>query len=207
MKKQRALIVVDLQRDFCPGGSLAVPEGDTIIPIVNKLLPEFELIIFTKDWHDPEMNAFASQHKGAKPLDKYIRNNGKEDTLWPDHCVANTPGADFHPDLDLSKCAKDFYIFKKGLDKNYHPYSGFSGTKLKEFLNEREITDVYIVGLTLDFCCKDTAIDSSMYGFKTVVIEDACKPIDPNINETLKVFKKCGIAVIESWELQEYMKE
>jgi len=206
METKKALIVVDLQRDFCPGGSLAVPDGDAVVPIVNGLLPEFELVIFTKDWHGPEMDAFASQHEEAKPFDRYTNGQDREDVLWPDHCVANTPGADFHPDLDFGGCAKDFYIFKKGMEKDFHPYSGFDDTDLEDFLDERGVTDVYVTGLALDFCVKDTALDAEAFGFKTAVIEDACRPIDPDVNETLRAFKEAGIAVIESWELQEYTK-
>lgn len=201
---KRALIVVDVQNDFCPGGSLAVPEGDQVIPVINSLLPLFDLIIFTKDWHHPKMDAFASQHEGCKPFDKYINSDGNEDTLWPDHCVQNTTGADFHPKLDLGKCAKNFYIFKKGDEPNYHPYSGFGGTELEDFLNERGVDDVYVVGLALDYCVKDTAIDAAMTGFRTVVIEDGCKPIDPDTNPTLELFHQAGINIIESWELPMY---
>jgi len=204
MKKNKCLICVDVQNDFCPGGSLAIPEGDTIIPTINKLLSQFDFVIFTKDWHDPEMNAFASQHDGTLPFDVYENAQGKKDTLWPDHCIANTPGADFHPDLDLSKCKKDFYIFKKGSKKDHHPYSGFEGTELKKFLKKRGVDEVHIVGLALDYCVKDTAIDAAMAGFKTVVIEDACMPIDPNINQVLKDFKDAGVAFIESWEIPMY---
>lgn len=209
MKKRKALIVVDVQLDFMPGGSLAVPEGDKVVPVINKLLPEFDLVIFLKDWHDPEMEAFASQHEGAKPFDKYwpLMRNGSDyepdtqETLWPDHCIANTPGADFHPDLDFGKCAKDFYIFKKGTEKYYHPYSGFRGTELKKFLDERGVTDVYITGLAGDYCCKDTAIDSVFNGFNTFFIMDAIKFISDNKTETLVSLYEANIKIIESYEI------
>ena len=109
MRKQKALIVVDIQNDFCPGGALAVSDGDKIIPIVNDLLAKFNLVIFTKDWHPANHLSFASAHEGKEPYDSYNGN-----VLWPDHCVENTPGAELHPDLDLTKCQKDFYIFKNG---------------------------------------------------------------------------------------------
>lgn len=204
MKTKKALIVVDVQQDFCPGGSLAVPEGDQIIPVINKLLPKFDLVIFTKDWHDPEMDAFASRHEGAKPFDTYKNSQEVIDTLWPDHCVADTPGAELHPGIDFSKCTGDFYIFKKGTDKTYHPYSGFAETGLQEFLDERGVTDVFVVGLALDYCVADTAIDAVHCGYKTAVIEDACKPISEDINDTLEAFQDAGIALIESWELDMY---
>lgn len=201
---KKALIVVDVQNDFCPGGSLAVPEGDQIIPLINELLPKFDLVIFTMDWHNPEMKAFASQHEGLLPFDKYINPDGNEDTLWPDHCIAETPGAELHPSLDIAKCKKDFYFFKKGTEKEYHPYSGFGGTELAQFLNEREIERVYIVGLALDFCVADTAVDATMEGFDTVVIEDGTRPINNDINDTLKKFQEAGVKFIESWEMEMY---
>ena len=197
----KALIVVDVQQDFCPGGSLAVPDGDKIVPIINKLLPEFDLVIFTKDWHDPEMNAFASQHEGAKPFDKYTNEQGQEDTLWPDHCVQNTPGSEFHPDLDLSKCLKDFYIFKKGEEVDYHPYSGFGGTELKEFLDEKGVDKVFVVGLATDYCVKDTALDAVSNGYDTIVILDATKPINPDLSLIIDEFTSANIKIVESWEL------
>jgi len=203
---KKALIVVDVQNDFCPGGSLAVPHGDEVVPIINKLLPKFDLIIFTKDWHFKEMYAFASHQAqfGKQAFDKYVNEQGQEDIVWPDHCVEDTEGAEFHPDLDLGKCKKDFYIFKKGNMPHFHPYSAFPDTELANFLNEREVERVYIVGLALDYCVADTAIDAAMEGFDTVVIEDATRPINDDINDTLKKFKEANIKLIESWEIEMY---
>jgi len=204
MKRNRALLVIDAQYDFMPGGALAVNEGDKIIPVINSLLPKFDLIIFTKDWHPYGMDAFASSHEGKNPFDSYVTSKGDTDTLWPDHCIAGTPGADIHTEIDLSLIKGDFYIFKKGMDKNEHPYSGFGAEGLEEFLLEKNISEVFIVGLALDYCVKDTAIDSAMKGFDTCVIEDGTKPIDPNINKTLNEFEQAGVNVIESWELDMY---
>jgi nicotinamidase/pyrazinamidase len=209
MKNQKALIVVDLQQDFCPGGSLAVPDGDIIVSRINDLLEKFDLIIFTKDWHFQHMDAFASSHEGAKPLDKFINEQGQEDTLWPDHCVEETKGAEFHPDLDLSKCKKDFYIFKKGNMPHYHPYSGFGeqvddgsgNSELKVFLDERGVTETYIVGLSLDYCVKDTAIDSALAGYETYVIYDHTMPINPDTDETLEILQDAGVIVADGWAL------
>lgn len=211
MKHQSALICVDLQKDFCTGGSLAVPEGDKIMPIINKLLSNFDLIIFTKDWHFPTMNAFASQHPGKKPFDKYINVQGEEDTLWPDHCVENTPGADFHDDLDLSKCAKDFYIFKKGNMVHYHPYSGFGEmnekgeSELKQFLDERNVSDVYICGLATDYCVRDTAIDAILAGYDTYLITDACKGISEDLSDTYQILHNMGVVLVTA-DLIEFLK-
>lgn len=201
MKKIKALIVVDVQRDFCPGGSLAVPDGDVIVERINELLPKFDLVIFTKDWHPANHEGFASQHPGTKPFDKYKNLSGEEDTLWPDHCVENTPGAEFHPGLDLSKCKKDFYIFKKGTDDADQGYSGFAGTGLKDFLDEKGVTETYICGLALDYCVKETAIDSALAGFDTYVIIDHTMPINPDITETLVVLKEAGVTCADSWVL------
>jgi nicotinamidase/pyrazinamidase len=200
----KALICVDIQNDFCPGGSLAVPEGDKIVSVINDLLSKFDLVIFTKDWHHPKMDAFASQHIGKKPFDKYINPEGLEDTLWPNHCVQDTFGAEFHKDIDFGKIKGEFYIFKKGMKKKYHPYSGFGGTDLAKFLKKKKVTNLFIGGLALDYCVKDTAIDASKEGFEVVVIEDACAPIDSDINSVIKAFKDAEVAFIESWELEEY---
>jgi nicotinamidase/pyrazinamidase len=205
----RCLICVDVQNDFCTGGSLAVPDGEQIVPVINELLPKFELVIFTKDWHFPTMYAFASQHPGKKPFDKYFNEQGQEDTLWPDHCVENTPGADIHKDINFAKCAKDFYIFKKGNMVHYHPYSGFGEmnekgeSELAEFLRKKEVNEVVICGLAVDYCVRDTALDAAKEGFKTIVIEDATRAINPDLTKLIEEFKKNDIAFIDSWELEE----
>jgi len=213
MKNRKALIVVDAQYDFMPaseedyangmGGALAVTDGHQIIPVINELLTRFDLVIFTKDWHPKGMKAFASSYKTKKPFNTY-KVKGVEDTLWPDHCVQNTRGADIHEDINLDLIEGDLYIFKKGMDKNCHPYSGFGAEGLEEFLNERGVEEVFIVGLALDYCVKDTAVDAAMKGFDTVVIEDGTRPIDPNINPTLKEFQQAGVKMIESWEFDMY---
>ena len=172
----KTLIVVDLQNDFCLGGSLAVADGDKMVPVINNILPKFDLVIFTMDWHPYNMDAFVSQHKGAEPFDTY-EVNGETNILWPDHCVQDTNGANLHKDIDFSKCAKDFFIFKKGMDINYHPYSAFDKTDLVEFLKNHNVDEVYICGLAIDYCVKDTAIDASKNGFKTTIILDSTRII------------------------------
>jgi len=201
----KALIVVDAQNDFMPGGSLAVTDGDKIVSVVNDLLPEFKLVIFTKDWHPSNMDAFASQHEGKKPFDKYTTRDGSEDTLWPDHCVADTNGAELHNGIDFNKIKGDFYFFKKGENVFYHPYSGFGGTDLAEFLREKNVDKVFIVGLALDYCVADTAIDAAMEGFESVVIKDGTRPISEDINPTLEKFKEADVKVIDRWELSLYL--
>jgi nicotinamidase/pyrazinamidase len=208
----KALIVVDAQYDFMPvtekeykngqGGALAVPNGDQIVPVINELLPQFDLIIFTKDWHPKGMKAFASSYKTKKPFDTY-KVKGKEDTLWPDHCIAESYGAMIHEgiDLDLMKDEAEVYFFKKGLEKDKHPYSGFDGTGLGFFLREKNIETVFICGLATDYCCKDTAIDANNEGFETFFIMNATKPINPDITKTIKELHLHGVKMIDSWQL------
>lgn len=216
--KNSCLIVVDVQNDFCPGGALAVTEGDTIIPIINKLLPEFELVIFTKDWHPARHNGFASNHKNVKPFEHLIVWNnsggfgGVMDTsddnkvdlgiMWPDHCVQDTPGADFHPYLDLGKCKGEFYIFKKGMETHEQGYSAFEKPQLASFLDGKGISELYIVGLALDYCVKTTAMDSEKLGFETTVILDATKWItEEGKEETIQELYKSGIKIIKASNL------
>jgi nicotinamidase/pyrazinamidase len=200
----KALIVVDPQNDFCPGGSLAVKDGDQIVPIINKLTKSdfFDLVIFTKDWHPFNMKAFASQHKGKNPFETYINDQEKTDILWPDHCVQDTEGAMFHKNIDMN--IPNLYIFKKGLEVDSHPYSGFGdldnedSSGLLEFLVERGVNETYICGLALDFCVRDTAIDSVLEGFATHVIMDGVKAIAEDLTPTLDKFKEKGIMIIYS---------
>lgn len=208
----KALIVVDAQYDFMPvsesdyengqGGALAVKDGDQIIPVINELLPKFDLIIFTKDWHPEKMEAFASYHEGKKPFDTYTNSKGVEDTLWPDHCVADTRGADLHDDIDFGLIKGDFYIFKKGMKEKDHPYSGFGAEGLAEFLKEKNVHQVFVVGLALDFCVKDTMIDAIKEGFDTVLVINGTKGIASESSlEAVEEFLAIGGKIIESWEL------
>jgi len=196
MKKNVALICVDMQNDFMPGGSLPVSDGDKIIPVVNDLLPLFKTVIFTKDWHPSDCQAFASQHEGKNPFDAM---NG--DVLWPDHCVQNTPGADLHSGIMYGQIFGDFYIFKKGDDKNYHPYSGFGAGELEGFLIEKGIDTVYICGLATDYCCSATALDAAEKGFETKFIWDATKGISPNLEPTYDILFNNGIEIVTSEDI------
>lgn len=204
----KALIVVDAQYDFMPGGNLAVAEGDEIIKVINKLLPKFGLVVFTKDWHPEKMEAFASYHDGKKPLDTYINSDGAEDLLWPDHCIAGTPGAEIHKDIDFGLINGDFYIIKKGTQEKDHPYSGFGNfefnrpTELATILDSKGIQEVFVVGLAGDYCVKDTAIDAVKDGFLSRVILDGTKFVDPsNKQHVLNEFLENDVKVIEEWEL------
>lgn len=163
---KKALIVIDLQYDFCEGGSMQIEGSNQIIPIINNLFPSFDLVIFTKEWHPYNMNIFESQYKG-----KIIKNMPLLENLLPDHCIKDTPGSRLHEGIDFSLIRNDFYIFKRGIRKNYHPYSVFEETNLANFLKKKNISDIYIVGLEdIDFRIKFTALDSIKRGFKTNVI-------------------------------------
>jgi nicotinamidase/pyrazinamidase len=176
----RALILVDLQHDFCPGGALAVNKGDETIAIANRLMPHFSLIVATQDWHPANHKSFATQHPGKKPGDT-IELDGKPQVLWPPHCVQDTPGAELHKELDRSKITE---VIRKGTDASIDSYSGFfdnnheKATGLAEWLRERWISRVYLMGLATDYCVKYTALDASKLGFEVWVIEDGCRAVE-----------------------------
>lgn len=178
---QDALIVIDIQNDFCPGGALAVAAGDAIIPRVNALMAEFPVTVLTQDWHPADHASFAENHPGAAPFSQIDMPYGAQ-TLWPAHCVQGTPGAAFHPglrtDADL--------ILRKGFRRAIDSYSAFfendrsTPTGLAGYLRDRGITQVTLVGLALDFCVGWSAIDAAKLGFTTRVLEGACRAIDLN---------------------------
>jgi len=164
------LIVVDVQNDFMPGGPISYKDSDSILPVINSILPKFDLIIFTQDWHPHNHISFLSSHNYALP---------ENVILWPDHCIQNTPGADLYSKIDFKSIKKDFYIFKKGLDPNVECFSVFSNDEtnnsvsLKKFLEKRGVKNVFICGLFGEYSVKYTAIDSTLCGFKTYLIKDA----------------------------------
>lgn len=200
MKTKRALIVVDPQNDFMPGGSLAVKNGDEIVPVINKLTKsdKYDLVVFTKDWHPANHKSFASQHNGKDVFSMTILN-GMTQVLWPDHCVQDTLGAEFHKDINFD--IPNLYIFKKGMNPEIDSYSGFlendqkTSTGLSEFLKKREITEVDIVGLALDYCVCYTAVDSYKSGFKTTVLMNGVKSISDDLMPTLKIFEQEGVDI------------
>ncbi|MCB0839717.1 MAG: bifunctional nicotinamidase/pyrazinamidase [Bacteroidetes bacterium] len=183
---KKALIIVDIQNDFLPGGALAVNEGDQIIPLVNSIQNQFDLIVATQDWHPANHGSFAANHQEKSPgevIDLY----GLTQVLWPVHCVQNSPGAEFASDLDMKQVAK---IFPKGTDPDIDSYSGFfdNGRKKKtglgDFLQSEGVTHVYVVGLATDYCVKYTALDAASLGFQTTVIKDACRGVNLQPNDT-----------------------
>jgi nicotinamidase/pyrazinamidase len=175
-----ALVIIDLQNDFCPGGSLAVPGGDEIIPLVNRLQPRFDLVLATQDWHPPEHGSFAANHPGKRP-GEVVELDGLPQILWPVHCVAGTPGADFHPALERRAIAR---VFRKGTQRNIDSYSGFfdnehrQATGLADYLRQENVHELYVCGLATDYCVKFTALDAVGLGFRTSVIEDATRGVE-----------------------------
>ncbi|TWG67376.1 MULTISPECIES: bifunctional nicotinamidase/pyrazinamidase [unclassified Aminobacter] len=175
-----ALIVVDLQNDFCPGGALAVSGGDEIVPLVNRLIGEFEHVILTQDWHPAGHSSFASSHPGKEPFSTVEMPYGPQ-TLWPDHCVQGTRGAEFHPGLEWTKAE---LVIRKGFRTAIDSYSTFfendhkTPTGLAGYLRERGITDLTLVGLATDFCVAYSAIDARRLGFNAKVLLDGCRAID-----------------------------
>ncbi len=179
----RALICVDIQNDFCPGGSLEVREGDQVIPVANKLMEHFDLVVATQDWHPANHKSFAAMHPWRYPGD-VIDLNGLQQILWPIHCVQGSFGAEFA--LGLNTDAFEA-IFVKGTDTEIDSYSGFfdnghrKATGLGDYLKEKGVDEVYILGLALDVCVKFTVLDALGLGFKTYLVEDGCRGV--NLNE------------------------
>lgn len=178
----RALIIVDIQNDFVAGGSLEVPFGEQIVPLVNELSAHFGLVVATQDWHPQEHKSFASNHAQKNPFDR-IKLGGLDQVLWPDHCVQGSHGAAFHPDLDLNRVEA---IFRKGMDPEIDSYSGFhdnghkKSTGLAGYLRERGVKEVYVCGLAGDYCVYYTAKDAVLEGFNSYLIEDATRSINPD---------------------------
>ena len=177
---ERCLIVVDVQYDFMPGGALAVAKGDEVVPVINALLPRFDNVVLTQDWHPKGHASFASAHAGKKPFETTRLPYG-EQVLWPDHCVQGTPGAAIHSGLQATKAQ---LVIRKGFHDGIDSYSGFveadrkTSTGLAGYLKERGIREVYVCGLATDFCVAWTALDARAAGFETTLIEDASRAID-----------------------------
>lgn len=191
--QKEALIIVDIQNDFLPGGSLAVSGGNEIIPIINSLQNRFDLVIATQDWHPENHKSFASAHLGKKEYD-VIKLNGLSQVLWPDHCIQGTEGAAFSAELNDKKIEA---IFRKGMDPEIDSYSGFydngrrKNTGMAGYLRDRGIKTIYICGIAADFCVYYTAIDGLDLGFEVFIIEDASRAINKEGYEiAMEDFKK-----------------
>lgn len=194
----RALLVIDIQNDFCPDGRLPVPGGDQIVPIVNRLSNAFEHVLFTQDWHPAGHWSFASSHQSRQPYDSIELAYGDQ-ILWPDHCIQGSRGAEFHPDLDTTRGE---LIIRKGFRKEIDSYSAFfendqeTSTGLTGYLRERGIDTLYLAGLALDFCVHFSAVDGRKQGFDVVVIEDACRAIDTqgSLDQAMSRMRESGAA-------------
>ncbi|WP_032880105.1 bifunctional nicotinamidase/pyrazinamidase [Acinetobacter courvalinii] len=180
--KHSALIVVDVQNGFTPGGNLAVTDADQIIPLINQLARQFEMVVLTQDWHPDQHISFSDNHENKTPFETIELPYGTQ-VLWPKHCVQGTADAEFHPALDIPTAQ---LIIRKGFHPEIDSYSAFmeadrkTPTGLNGYLKEHQIDTVYIVGIATDFCVAWTALDAVQMGFTTYVIEDACKAIDLN---------------------------
>ena len=198
-----ALIIVDVQNDFLPGGALPVTNGDKIVPIVNRLMSRFDLIVATQDWHPPGHGSFAANHGGRKP-GEMIELDGLPQILWPTHCVQNTRGAEFAPGLDSKRITR---VFQKGTDPKIDSYSGFfdnghrKATGLGQFLQEKGVSDAYVCGLATDYCVKFTALDAAALGLRTHLILDASRGVElkpGDIEAAVAAMQAAGVEVIKS---------
>jgi nicotinamidase/pyrazinamidase len=200
-----ALLVIDLQNDFCPGGALAVTDGDSIVPLVNALGERFDHVILTQDWHPPNHISYASTHPNLQPYETIEVAYGPQ-TLWPEHCLQNSPGAAFHPGLDLPHAE---LIVRKGFRRDIDSYSAFleddhiTPTGLAGYLRERNLQRLFLCGLAYDFCVRFSAIDGKALGFETIVIEDASRPVNlpESVDAANAAFATASIPRIRSSDL------
>ena len=199
-----ALLVIDVQNDFCPGGALAVTDGDAIIPTINTLAQKFDYVILTQDWHPTQHISFASTHT-RQPYETIEVPHGLQ-TLWPDHSVQHTEGAAFHPALSIPHAE---LILRKGFRRHIDSYSAFlendhsTPTGLAGYLRERNLQRLFVCGLAYDFCVRYSAIDGKALGFETIVIEDATRPVNlsNSVAETNAAFAKAGVLTITSSDI------
>ncbi len=200
-----ALVIIDLQNDFMPGGSLAVPKGDEIVSLINDLQEKFDLVVATQDWHPEGHASFATSHKNVKEFE-VIKLQGLDQVMWPEHCIQNTAGAEYHPDLNTARIET---IFRKGTNLNIDSYSGFfdnahlKSTGLAGYLREKNIKNLFFAGLAAEYCVYFSIIDALDEGFNAVLIEDATRALNQEEFEKakLKILRKGG-RIIESAELE-----
>lgn len=203
----KALILVDIQNDFLPGGALAVSAGDAVIPVANALMPLFELVVATQDWHPADHQSFASQHSGRR-IGEVIDLHGLSQVLWPDHCVQHTLGSELAPTLQT---AGIHAIFPKGTDPEIDSYSGFfdnghrRATGLGDWLQQQDVRQVFVLGLATDYCVKFTALDAMQLGFETVLIEDGCRGVNlqpDDVSNAVEAMRQAGVRLTRSDRLQ-----
>jgi nicotinamidase/pyrazinamidase len=198
-----ALILVDIQNDFCTGGALAVPHGDAVVTIANRLMALVDVVVATQDWHPADHGSFATNHPGRKPFD-LGELAGLPQVLWPAHCVQWTGGAQFHPLLDTPRIAR---VFPKGTDPGIDSYSGFfdngrrKATGLGDWLKTQHVDAVLVAGLATDYCVKATAIDAADVGFRTTLVEDACRGVGlqtTDVPNALAAMRQAGVLIATS---------
>lgn len=203
---KKALLLVDIQNDFLPGGALGVPEGDAVIAVANKLQPHFDHVIATQDWHPEDHGSFAANHPGCE-MGETIALDGLQQILWPVHCVQNTPGSELAPDLHTEQVDK---IFFKGTDSRVDSYSAFSdnaqrrSTGLGDYLTEQGIEEIYILGLATDYCVLFSVLDACHAGLNTHVVVDGCRGVDlqpGDSDRALRQMQKEGATLVTSDEL------
>ena len=202
---QDVLIVIDVQNDFCPGGALAVAGGDEVIPVIHRIAPLFDHILLTQDWHPVGHRSFASAHPGRQAFESVELEHGPQ-TLWPDHCVQGTMGAELHPSLHLTRAE---LILRKGFRRGIDSYSAFfendhqTPTGLAGYLRERGLERVFLAGLAYDFCVGYSALDARALGIPVIVCTDACRAIDTNgsVASMESAFRNAGVVLVDSADL------
>jgi nicotinamidase/pyrazinamidase len=202
-----ALILVDLQNDFCPGGALQVPDGDAVIPVANALAAEFPLVIATQDFHPPTHLSFAVNHPGRREYE-LVELDGLPQVLWPAHCVQGSAGCELHPALDQARITK---VFQKGTDARIDSYSGFydnghrKATGLGDYLRAQDVTRVWVLGLATDYCVKWTALDARQLGLEVHLVEDGCRGVGlkpSDIPDALAELRDAGVIIEQSEDVR-----
>jgi len=205
-KIMQALLLVDIQNDFLPGGALAVPEGDAVVPVANRLIPAFDLVVATQDWHPPDHLSFASRHFGKSAGDT-VELDGLPQILWPDHCVQHTPGAEFAAALNRDGIV---HVVRKGTDRRIDSYSGFfdngrrKSTGLADLLRREGADSVALLGLATDYCVKFTALDAVREGFETTLVIDGCRGVNLHAGDAdaaVEDMRSAGVRIVTSDEI------
>ncbi|MEX1062333.1 MAG: bifunctional nicotinamidase/pyrazinamidase [Balneolaceae bacterium] len=204
----KTLLIVDLQNDFCPGGALQVPDGDKVVPVINRLIPHVDHVIQSQDWHPPDHLSFASSHPDKEPFQTVFMDYG-EQVLWPDHCVQDSRGAEFHPDLNTTKTE---VIIRKGFRKEIDSYSAFyendqqTSTGLGGYLADRGLTDLYVCGLATDFCVKWSVLDGIKGKLNVRIIKDAVKGLDieSSVDKAWTQMREAGVRTLSSADLMNH---